>query len=119
MLDEYKKYLVQVVGELSVIGMVLIEDSDYLACLESQTGWRLSLEGERYYRPQIDIEVTPPNQEEGFSLWILMDAYQRIENIQQPPPSLSNQLSFFKANYDGWLLDVAKYKQAYKEINED
>jgi len=118
MIDEYQKYLVQTVNELSKVGFKLIEDSDYIARFEHKDGWQLSLEGERFNRPLIDIDVTPPKENQGFSLRILMNTYQKLENIQQPPPSLVNQLSFFKANFDGWLLSVGKYKQIYKEINE-
>ena len=118
MIEEYQGYFDRVVDEVLKVGFKLTQNEDYSALFERKDGWKLLLEGERHYRPLIDIEIIHPKGGDGLSLRILMNTYQIIEGTDLPPPSLENQLSFLTDNFDSWLINVKKYELTYIELNE-
>lgn len=73
---------------------------------------------ERYYGPSFTIEIK--NKSHGnFAIWILMEAFSLLKNIDYGKPTIENQINFIFHEKSSIFYNVHFYKEKYNEIDND
>ncbi|WP_417815656.1 hypothetical protein [Thalassospira alkalitolerans] len=115
MIPEYENILSSIKPPLTAVGFCLIDNSDFLAEFETTDGWKIKFEGERYYRPLIEISITPPEEDDGYSVRILMECFWEVKGGKSTPPTAVNQANFVKEHLRGWISKKENYEIYYKK----
>ncbi|WOI12203.1 hypothetical protein [Thalassospira lucentensis] len=117
MIPEYEKTLKEITSPLSSIGFEMKTNTDFKAVFMSDGGWKILLEGDRYYRPLIEITISPPHDNSEYSLRIIIKCYETIEKEKQLPPTAINQVEFLLKNFHSWVKNTQTYKSTYDKLN--
>ena len=119
MISEYEEHLISIQGTLSQIDMALTTNEDYVALFQNPDGWVITFEGERYYRPLVDISISPPvPPKQKYSVRILMDLFQHRVGIKPSTYNLTDQVEFLLINHSNIFISPQPYANEYLMANE-
>src|SRR5688500_7561898 len=96
MREDYQPYFLKLRSLLFKIGAVCIDENELCAIVQLQNDWVLIFECEKYYGPSWSIEIRPSIRKGGYSVWILMRAFESLVGKSYGLPTIENQIQFIK-----------------------
>ncbi len=110
MIKEYQQLLDEVGMIALSLGFNKTHDSDYQALFSNDSGWFISFEGERYFRPAFELSIGKDDLK--FSVRLLMAVFDVNDK-----PSLSRQLEFLGEKYNDLFILPPPYISEYERID--